>query len=186
MDVRQAQRQGMQALLALGLMVYGISVLMMLTVQPRMPRIPWINQQPGMVALEIGGDSEKTGIFFFTPSANLRAILTDVGFADILSPERLRDAWSNADFAVNLVLDQGGVGLREMDAVKRLALGLPINLNKATEEDLARVPGIGVKTASQIITLRQSKGRRISREDLRLLPGIGGKKIQTFRSYLLP
>jgi competence ComEA-like helix-hairpin-helix protein len=176
----------MQALLALGVMVYGISVLMILTAQPITPRIPWINQQPGMVALEIGGDSERTGVYFFTPSANLRAILTDVGVADILSPERLREAWSNADFAVSLVLEQGGVGFREMGAVKRLALGLPINLNKATEEDLARVPGIGVKTASKIITLRQSKGRGITREDLQMLPGISRKKIQTFKSYLMP
>ena len=50
-----------------------------------------------------------------------------------------------------------------------------IDINKATEEDLVALPGIGIKTARAIITYRKAIGGYKSLEQLRLVRGVGDK-----------
>jgi len=50
-----------------------------------------------------------------------------------------------------------------------------IDLNKATEEDLVALPGIGIKTARAIIAYREVIGGYKSLEQLRLVRGVGDK-----------
>ena len=51
----------------------------------------------------------------------------------------------------------------------------PINLNTATAEQLASIPGIGVKTAALILEYRQKNGGFKKIEDLMLVRGVGEK-----------
>jgi len=53
-----------------------------------------------------------------------------------------------------------------MPAVRRLALGMPIDLNRASAEELSQVPGIGEKLAVQIVQLRQMRRQFESVSDL--------------------
>lgn len=184
MEVREAQRQGALALLFLGLVVYGVSRLTLFT-PSQGPRLPWINQESESFVLEIGGNSEKAGIYFFPPSANLAGVLRELGVDDVVSPDHLREAFVNADAAVKLVMEQEGAGLVAMAAVRRLALGLPINLNRATEEELTAVPGIGSKTAAQISKLRRARGGIRSLAELAELPGINERKLKVLKDYLM-
>ena len=58
-----------------------------------------------------------------------------------------------------LSLSAGGVlTIGDMPAVRRLALGLPIDLNRASAEDLSLVPGIGERMAIEIVQRRQTDG----------------------------
>jgi len=50
-----------------------------------------------------------------------------------------------------------------------------IDINKATEEDLVALPGIGVKTARAIVAYRKAIGGYKSLEQLRLVRGVGDK-----------
>ncbi|MCX5886884.1 MAG: helix-hairpin-helix domain-containing protein [Proteobacteria bacterium] len=50
-----------------------------------------------------------------------------------------------------------------------------IDINKATEEDLVALPGIGTKTARAIIAYREVIGGYKSLEQLRLVRGVGDK-----------
>ena len=50
-----------------------------------------------------------------------------------------------------------------------------IDLNKATEEDLVALPGIGIKTARAIVAYRKVIGGYKSLEQLRLVRGVGDK-----------
>jgi comEA protein len=50
-----------------------------------------------------------------------------------------------------------------------------IDINKATEEDLVALPGIGIKTARAIIAYRKAIGGYKSLEQLRLVRGVGDK-----------
>ena len=47
----------------------------------------------------------------------------------------------------------------EMPAADRLSIGLPIDINTATEEDLIMIKGIGQSTAQRILDLRNKLKR---------------------------
>jgi competence protein ComEA len=59
-----------------------------------------------------------------------------------------------------------------------------VDLNTATVEDLAGVPGIGQALASRIVELREKEGpfRRV--EDLLKVKGIGEKSLEKLRPYV--
>jgi competence ComEA-like helix-hairpin-helix protein len=59
-----------------------------------------------------------------------------------------------------------------------------IDVNKASAEDFARLPGIGPKLAQRIVTFRKKQGpfRRI--EDLLAIEGIGYGKWKAIKPYL--
>lgn len=60
------------------------------------------------------------------------------------------------------------------------AWGDKLNLNFATEEELATLPGIGKKTARDIVDFRNRNGGFFSLEDLREVPGLTPAKIKKF------
>jgi hypothetical protein len=72
----------------------------------------------------------------------------------------------------------------EMENYRRLALGMPVDLNGVTEEDLILIPGIGEKTAGKIILFRNKKGFYKSIEELADIEGIKEKKLAGLRKYL--
>jgi competence protein ComEA len=59
----------------------------------------------------------------------------------------------------------------------------PIDINRATQEDLQRLPGIGPKISQRILDERQ-KGAFKSVDDLRRVSGIGPKIMERLRPYI--
>jgi competence protein ComEA len=59
-----------------------------------------------------------------------------------------------------------------------------IDINRASVEDFARLPGVGPKLAQQIVAYRTKQGpfRRV--EDLMIIKGIGNKKWNALRPYV--
>jgi hypothetical protein len=74
--------------------------------------------------------------------------------------------------------------LKEMDAARKIALGLPIDINRASGDDFKLIPGIGDKTASQIISLRESYGMITHLDELIKIKGIKEKRLAQLRKYL--
>jgi len=61
----------------------------------------------------------------------------------------------------------------------------PVNLNTATAAQLQQVPGIGPSTAEKIVQMRRSYGPFKSVNDLLSIRGIGPKKLEKMRKYLV-
>jgi len=61
----------------------------------------------------------------------------------------------------------------------------PININAATSEQLQLVPGIGPATADKILQMRKSYGPFKSVDDLLAIRGIGKKRLDKMRKYLI-
>jgi competence ComEA-like helix-hairpin-helix protein len=61
----------------------------------------------------------------------------------------------------------------------------PINLNTATSEQLQEVPGIGPATADKILQMRKSYGPFKNVDDLLAIRGIGKKRLDKMRKYLI-
>ncbi|MFN4196405.1 MAG: ComEA family DNA-binding protein [Caldimicrobium sp.] len=60
-----------------------------------------------------------------------------------------------------------------------------IDLNKANLDQLKALPGIGEVTAKAIIELREKKGGFKSIEELKEVKGIGEKKLEVLKNYLI-
>jgi competence protein ComEA len=86
--------------------------------------------------------------------------------------------------ALAISLERRIISASSLGAVKRLALGLPIDLNLATEEDLCLVPGVGNSLAARIVEYRLAKGKIESLSELVTIPGIKDKKLLNLRRYL--
>lgn len=60
----------------------------------------------------------------------------------------------------------------------------PLNINTATAEQLAALPGIGPVLAERIIAFRTQKGGFVSVDDLDAVSGIGAHLIDSLRPYI--
>ena len=59
-----------------------------------------------------------------------------------------------------------------------------IDINKATEDDLVKLPYIGEYTAGEIVRYRERRGRFTSLEELKNVKGIKEKNLRKFVPYL--
>ncbi len=59
-----------------------------------------------------------------------------------------------------------------------------VDINQATVQELAKLPGIGKKKAEAIVTYRNEKGNFSSVEDLLKIEGIGKKTLEKIRGSL--
>jgi competence protein ComEA len=63
-----------------------------------------------------------------------------------------------------------------------LALGLKLDLNTVSEEELARLPGVGRSLARKLVEAREARGRFSSWEEVDAVPGVGGARLETLRA----
>lgn len=62
--------------------------------------------------------------------------------------------------------------------------GAPLDLNSASADELARLPGVGLGLAQRILNERQRRGRFESPEALRHVLGLGPKKLAAIRDLV--
>ena len=82
------------------------------------------------------------------------------------------------------VTPDGGYRLAAMSGAQLLTLGLPMDLNRATAEDLDAIPGIGPALARRIVDYRKAHGPFKQVEDLSEVRGIGPQNLQKLKPYL--
>jgi competence ComEA-like helix-hairpin-helix protein len=68
---------------------------------------------------------------------------------------------------------------------KKKPPSVPVNLNTATSEELQQVPGIGPVNAEKILQMRKAYGAFKSVDDLLAIKGIGPKRLEKMRKYLV-
>ena len=74
-----------------------------------------------------------------------------------------------------------GEGLPPSGA-QALALGRRLDLNTATSEELALLPGVGPALARRLVEAREDGGGFASWDDVDAVPGVGAAKLQTLRA----
>jgi len=68
---------------------------------------------------------------------------------------------------------------------KKTGPARPLDLNKATESQLLSLPGVGPSTAKAILAWRAGQGPFTAPEDLLKVKGIGPKKFEALRRFVL-
>ena len=84
---------------------------------------------------------------------------------------------------VRLALDSARTPVRHVPAQTDIETGR-IDLNKATAEELGRLPGIGPALAQDIIEYRTARGPFSSTEEIKNIKGIGEKTYQRLSGLL--
>jgi competence ComEA-like helix-hairpin-helix protein len=68
---------------------------------------------------------------------------------------------------------------------KKKSPAQPVNINTANSEQLQTVPGIGPATAEKILQMRKSYGAFKSVDDLLAIRGLGPKRLEKMRKYIV-
>lgn len=137
----------------------------------------------GPVIVRLSGDLSQGGIYYLPDQTPLSRLLNIAG---IDRQEQFDSEMLALPLAAGqtVALDAGNrLTLGQMDAVLRLSLDLPIDLNRATLDDLMLVPGIGESTAAKIVKFRETSGPFRKVTDLKKIPGIKEKKLNQWRRY---
>lgn len=141
-----------------------------------------LDEHQGAQPIEIVTRDGRGEIYFLTPGTSAKELLTLVGDNVGQIPDYpLR---SGMKIIVGGKYPGEGVIFSQMDAAKKLALGLPLDINKATKEDLILISGIGEATAEKIITLRAQLGGFATLEELMKIRGIKEKRLSKFKNCL--
>ncbi|MEI8172839.1 MAG: helix-hairpin-helix domain-containing protein, partial [Deltaproteobacteria bacterium] len=114
------------------------------------------DKKAGPVIVEIAGDTRFNGIYFLQEKSSVSDALKTAGIVDagILDREILDTELSTGK---SIEIKPGGrPDITEMSGATKLMLDIPIDLNQASSRDLILVPGIGEKTAAQIISFRRT------------------------------
>lgn len=91
------------------------------------------------------------------------------------SPEEV--SWSDAGIA-----RCDPLAPRQVPAGPGLTVGVKLDLNQASEEELALVPGVGAKLAREIVVARKASGRFRSWEEVDEIAGVGPAKLEALRA----
>ena len=73
---------------------------------------------------------------------------------------------------------------RPLTGPELVLLGRPVDLNAATAEDLAAVPGIGSALAAAVVADREARGPFPAVEALRRVRGVGPARLERARPWL--
>jgi len=137
------------------------------------------------ITVELAGAQDHGGIYFLPHGATIGDLFREAGVSDIggLGETVLPGVVHSGD-RVTCDTARYRVTMGDMAVPTRLALGMPIDLNKATLEELVLVPGIGRKTASKIVRFREEKGDFPEVDVLKRIEGLGKKKYDRIKGYL--
>lgn len=80
--------------------------------------------------------------------------------------------------------DKGDYFSEPISAEDKMSLNILIDLNSATLNDLVSLPGIGIKTAENIINYRSKNGNFTNTGDLQKVYGIGIKKYYRIKDFI--
>ena|SRR6185437_15679850 len=85
-----------------------------------------------------------------------------------------------------LVLGRAAGRLVEIDRQPRREAPFRVDINSALWPELTQLPGIGETLARRIVASRQKEGPFPTREALQRVTGIGPKKFEQIKPFLLP
>ena len=132
------------------------------------------------VFVEITGEVAHPGVYSFPAPPTLLELYRRAG-----GPEPSNDAEKTVASGNRVeVTPAGTYRLGHMTGDRRLTLGLALDLNTATAQDLEALPGIGPVMAQRLVQFRRTHGSFKDVEDLLAVTGIGEKKLARLKPYL--
>ena len=140
--------------------------------------------------VEVSGEVRNPGVYLFQDPPTLREAIQRAGgfketpqfdtasFSEILETGTLLTITKESTQEVKVKMER-------MAANKLLVFFIPLDLNRVSAEDLCLIPGIGESLAQEIMAYRERRRGFRSVEELKNVKGIGEKKYETFKKFLM-
>lgn len=133
------------------------------------------------VFVEIAGEVAHPGVYSFSDPPTLLELMRRAG-----GPEPPTDAEKTVSSGSRVEVNPAGTyRLGRMSGPRLLTLGLALDLNTATAEDLEALPGLGPVLARRLVQYRQTHGPLKDFDDLLAVSGFGKQKLAQLKPYLL-
>jgi len=172
-----------RGVIALGVVLALIPPILFLAPSLIPPKYPPLSESgPQTLAVELVDSKGVSGVYFVAPGESLYSLCIRL---NIPAPEG-KDLHLRNGMRIRFAPDKDGrsVRIESMDAAKRLALGLPVDINLAGFDELRMIPGVGDRLAGDIVALRDKKGRFEKLDQLMEVKGIKENKLAKLRPYL--
>jgi competence protein ComEA len=176
-----------------GLFIFSILILGFIGFQywgmDQKPNLPGSTPLPERsITIELSGEINRPGLISYSQPTMIQQVVQDAGgflINQILSSKvgaRILDR----DAALTVMSKDHGILILEdpLSAKALWVLGRPIPLNRATSEDLDRLPGIGPGLAQRIVEYRERRGGFSSLDELIKVNGIKEKTFEKIKGYL--
>jgi competence protein ComEA len=153
--------------------------------QPLAPSDP-TTTVPSTVLIHVAGAVIEPGVYELQPGARVRDAIVAAG-----GPTESAD-WNAVNLAA-VVADATRIYVPVVgeDVPVDVSIGSgsgpasvpagPVDVNRATVDELEELPGVGPATATAIVTERERNGPFVDVDDLDRVPGIGPAKIDALR-----
>ena len=141
---------------------------------------PAVAPEPGpfSVGLRVRGEVAREGLYLFdAPPSPGQAVAVAGGRH---SGEDHRPVPSGHA----LTVAGGRIEVARLGETERMLLGLGLDLNLATVEDLVSLGGVGTALAQRIVEIRRRQGGFRSIEEIMLAPGVGPAMLTRLRPWL--
>lgn len=140
------------------------------------------NECADCLKIEIVDGGQSAGVYFVHAGTTANGLLKSAGFSELAGKDF--PLTEGMKLVINASAGGKDIAASRMTAAQRLSLGLPIDINRATEEDLVLIKGIGPKTAEKILDLRKKINRFENIRQLMEVKGIKEKRLARLRQYL--
>ena len=195
----------LKAVLLLATIVIGIGVWRFWPAAPQ-PEIPFDADEapqeteeeaeapPPDIVVHVTGAVVRPGVYHLPCGSRVADAITIAGGGlgtAALDSLNLARILSDGEQVCVLTLDQVASGAGPPAATAGAATGAgssqgsKVNINQATAEELENLPGVGPATAQKIVEDRETNGPFAAPEDLMRVPGIGAKKFESMREYVV-
>lgn len=151
------------------------------------------NPEMETIMVDIKGAVVKEGVYQLQRNSRVTdAIQIAGGLRDDADPNAINLAQKLSDEAILYVARKGenksiidSQGQQSSSIEQGGQREQKVNINKATIEDLRKIPGIGEKRAQEILDARDSKGGFKSIDDLLTISGIGQKTLEKIKNDII-